>query len=133
MKVPAGNVCGVGIDLVEIDRVRQGHAKHGEAFLQKIFTADELTLCRTQADPYPSLAARFAAKEALSKAFGTGLGAEFSLQSLSVLRGDQGEPLPVLDAQAQSLLAKSGATRVLISLTHTEHLAQAIVLLVRGE
>jgi holo-[acyl-carrier protein] synthase len=131
MNLEGGNVLGVGVDLTEVDRIRSAHGKHGTAFLDKVFTSAEQQLCLAKADPYPSLAARFAAKEAASKAFGTGLGAELSLTSVSVLNGPAGEPVVVLDDKARALLAAKGASRLLISLTHTATLAQAFAVLVR--
>jgi holo-[acyl-carrier protein] synthase len=131
MNLEGGNVLGVGVDLTEVDRIRSAHAKHGAAFLAKVFTPAEQQLCLAKADPYPSLAARFAAKEAASKAFGTGLGAELSLTSVSVLNGPAGEPVVVLDDKAKALVAAQGASRLLISLTHTDTLAQAFAVLVR--
>ncbi len=131
MNLEGGNVLGVGVDLTEVDRIRSAHVKHGAAFLDKVFTPAEQQLCLSKADPYPSLAARFAAKEAASKAFGTGLGADLSLTSVSVLNGPAGEPVVVLDDKAQALLAAQGASRLLISLTHTDALAQAFAVLGR--
>jgi holo-[acyl-carrier protein] synthase len=132
MKIEGGQVVAVGIDLVEIQRIRAAHQKHGHAFLDKIFTPTEQAYCLAKADPYPSLAARFAAKEALSKAFGSGIGADFLLTSLSVENNEAGEPLPVLDDKAQANMKRKGASKVLLSLTHTDQLAQAIVVLVCG-
>ena len=81
--------------------------------------------------PAAYLAKRFAAKEAASKAFGTGIGAEFALTSVGVLNGPEGEPIAELDDKARALLAARGATRLLLSLTHPDTLAQAFVVLVR--
>jgi holo-[acyl-carrier protein] synthase len=131
MKLEGGNVLGVGVDLTEVARIRSAHEKHGASFLAKIFTPAEQALCLAKADPYPSLAARFAAKEAASKAFGTGIGPEFSLTSVGVLNGPEGEPVVELDDKARALLTARGASRLLISLTHTDTLAQAFVVLVR--
>jgi len=131
MKIEGGQVVAVGIDLVEIARIRSAHQKHGAAFLDKIFTPAEQAYCLAKANPYPSLAARFAAKEAMSKALGTGIGADFLLTSLSVHSHETGEPVPMLDAKAQASMERKGATKVLLSLTHTDDLAQAFVVLVR--
>ncbi|TSA35571.1 MAG: holo-[acyl-carrier-protein] synthase [Opitutales bacterium] len=130
MKLEGGNVIGVGVDLTEVARIRAAHQRHGAHFLDKIFTASEQKICLAKADPYPSFAARFAAKEAVSKAFGTGIGAEFSLTSVAILGGPEGEPMVELDAKAQALLVKRGAVKVLVSLTHTDTLAQAFAVLV---
>jgi len=131
MNLDGGNVIRVGVDLTEVDRIRSAHVKHGAAFLDKVFTPAEQKLCLAKVDPYPSLAARFAAKEAASKAFGTGIGAEFALTSVGVLNGPEGEPIAELDDKARALLAARGASRLLLSLTHTDTLAQAFVVLVR--
>ncbi len=131
MNLEGGNVLGVGVDLTEVDRIRSAHVRHGAAFLDKVFTPAEQQLCLAKPNPYPSLAARFAAKEAASKAFGTGLGAELSLTSVGVLNDPAGEPLVVLDDKARKLLAAKGASQLLISLTHTDALAQAFAVLVR--
>ena len=131
MKLEGGNVLGVGVDLTEIDRIRSAHQKHGKLFLDKIFTPAEQELCLAKANPYPSLAARFAAKEAVSKALGTGFNVKFGLKSVSVLAGPEGEPLLKLDQLAQKLLEQKGAKKILISLTHTENLAEAFAVVVR--
>ncbi len=131
MRLEGGNVLGVGVDLTEVERIRSAHLRHGATFLDKIFTPAEQRLCLAKADPYPSLAARFAAKEAASKAFGTGIGAELALTSVGVLNGPAGEPVVELDDKARTLLSVRGASRLLISLTHTDTLAQAFVVLVR--
>ena len=130
MNLQGGNVKGVGVDLTEISRIRSAHLKHGQNFLDKVFTAAEQTYCLSKADPYPSLAARFAAKEAISKAFGTGICEKFLLTSVSVLGGNEGEPIIELDDKAQKLLAERGAKKILLSLTHTDQLAQAFAVLV---
>ncbi len=69
MNLEGGNVLGVGVDLTEVDRIRSAHAKHGAAFLDKVFTPAEQKLCLAKADPYPSLAARFALSRQVGKSF----------------------------------------------------------------
>lgn len=127
-----GSVLGLGIDLTEVERIRAAHERHGERFLQKVYTQAELDYCLPLPDPYPALAARFAAKEAVSKAFGTGIGEQLSLHSASVVKDALGAPHIVLDAQGQALLQAQGGTSVLISLTHTRTLAQAIAAIIRS-
>ncbi|MDR0535148.1 MAG: holo-ACP synthase, partial [Puniceicoccales bacterium] len=94
---PGGRVIGVGVDLVEIPRIRALVERHGEAFLQKVFTQEERAWCMALGTPWPSLAARFAAKEAVSKAFGTGIGGELDWKSIGVSRTPSGAPFVVLD------------------------------------
>ncbi len=126
-------VCGVGIDLVEVERIRASHQRHGDRFLERVFTEGERAYCTGLKNPYPHLAARFAAKEAVSKALGTGITGEFSWHSAAVAKGEQEEPLIVLDAKGRALLKKCGGTKVLVSLTHTATLAQAIAVVVRED
>lgn len=126
---PSASILGVGLDMVEIERIRQLHIKHGALFLQRIFSLEEQAYCLSLKNPYPSLAARFAAKEAASKAFSTGIGKAFSWQSAFVHKGDKGEPLLGFDEKGKKLLQAVGATKAFISLSHSKTFAQAIVLL----
>lgn len=129
--VPPGvSVLGVGVDLVDIDRIRSLGERHAARFLEKVFTAEERDAMSGRADPWPGYAARFAAKEAVSKAFGTGIGAELDWTSVAVVSDAAGAPSVRLDAKGAKLLAAKGGTRILISMTHTATLAQAFAVLV---
>ena len=90
---------------------------------------DEITYCLSHRKPGPFLAARFAAKEAVSKAFGTGIGAELGWQDIEIRRKESGEPFVILYAAGQKLLQARGGQRVLISLSHTQNYAAAVALL----
>jgi holo-[acyl-carrier protein] synthase len=124
-------VLGVGIDLVDVARIRGAIERHGERFLHRIYTEGELAYCQKQRDPHPFLAARFAAKEAASKAFGTGIARGFGWKTFSVTHNEHGAPVAVFDDAGQQLLAAHGATGMLVSLTHTTSLGHAVVLLVK--
>jgi len=124
-----GVVLGIGCDLAEVDRIRAIHERHGDRFLGRVYTRQERDYCLALRNPYPSLAARFAAKEAAAKAFGTGIGAELGFLSISVVRNEAGQPGIVLDTPGEALLAKLGGTRLLVSLSHTATLAQAFVVI----
>ena len=100
--------------------------------LARVFTDGERDYCLGMKHPHKHLAARFAAKEAVSKAFGTGIGTELGWLSVSVRQGSRGEPLVVLDARGAALLARVGATGVMVTLSHTETLALAVAALVRA-
>ncbi len=128
LALPAA-VLGLGLDMVEIDRIQDLHAKYGLSFLERVFVPEEITYCLRLKHPYPSLAARFAAKEAASKAFSTGIGKRFGWKSAFIHKGPQGEPLLGLDAKGQHLLQALGAKKALVSLSHSKHLAQAVVIL----
>lgn len=124
-------VLGLGVDIVEVDRIEQACARHGERFINRIFTEDERAYCMGMKNPWPHFAARFAAKEAASKAFATGIGAEFGWTSVSICKGDQGQPLAQFSESAYSLLSKMGASDLLLSLSHTRKLAIAAAILIR--
>ncbi|MGN0883966.1 MAG: holo-ACP synthase [Candidatus Spyradosoma sp.] len=133
VKVPAGtNVVGVGIDLESVARVRAAIERSGDAFLEKVFSPEERALCRSRgAHAWESFAARWAAKEAFSKALGTGVGAEVGLTDFSVLCGERGEPRAVFSARGRAALENAGAADALVSLTHTAEFAEAVVILIR--
>jgi len=124
-------VLGVGTDIVEVARIRGALERHGEKFLQRLYTAEEIAYCRRHKDPHPFLAARFAAKEAASKAFGTGIARGFGWKTFSVAHNEHGAPVAVLDEAGRQLLAARGAAGLLVSLSHTASLGHAIVLLVK--
>ena len=132
--IPTGtNVVGVGIDQIEVARIRDSLEKHGNHFLDKIFSPTEQAYCREKADPAPHLAARFAAKEAVAKAFGTGFGKEFGWLDAEVANGDEGQPLLRFSEKGRALLEKKGVNEALVSLTHLESIASAIVVLVSSK
>lgn len=124
-------ILGVGIDLIEVDRIRASQMRFGERFLKRILHPDEIHYCLSQRDPAPFLAARFAAKEAISKAFGTGIGAQLGWLDMEVRHRESGEPFVVLHGKALELLHRRGATSVLLSLSHTRQHATAVALVIR--
>jgi holo-[acyl-carrier protein] synthase len=128
---PGGILLGIGCDVIEVARVKGVVDRQGERFLKRVFTDEERAYCYGKAHPFTHLAARFAAKEAVSKCFSTGIGAELGWKSASIEHGERQEPLVRLDEQGQALLRMLGATRVLVSLSHTESVAMAMAALVR--
>ena len=128
---PGGILVGLGADLVDVERIRGVVDRQGERFLHRVFTEEERAYCLAMKLPYPHLAARFAAKEAVSKAFTTGIGAEIGWKSVSVYHGERHEPLVRLDEKAERLLKEVGATRVLLTLSHTTTAAMAVAALVK--
>jgi holo-[acyl-carrier protein] synthase len=122
-------ILGTGIDLIEVARIAASFEKFGERFVRRVLVADEVAYCLTHKNPAPFLAARFAAKEAVSKAFGTGIGAALGWQDIEIRRKESGEPFVVLHGKAVELLAARGAQRLHISLTHTENYAAATAIL----
>ena len=118
---------GIGIDLVEVPRIRELLEKHGQRFKERTFTAGEIAYCDACAEPALHYAARFAAKEAVAKALGTGLWAEGVVWTdIEVVREASGKPGIVLHGGAKQHAADAIC---LVSLTHTCDLAMAQVIL----
>ncbi len=128
---PGGELLGLGCDVIEVERVKGVLERQGARFLDRVFTEEERAYCRGHRAPHLHLAARFAAKEAVSKAFTTGIGAELGWRSISIYHGSRNEPLVRLDGKGRALLARVGATGVLVSLSHTGTVAMAVAALVR--
>ena len=128
---PGSLVLGLGCDVIEVDRVRRAVERQGERFLARVFTDEERAYCQSRPHPFPHYAARFAAKEAVSKCFTTGIGAELSWKSVSICHGPRGEPLVRLDDQGTNLLREVGGSEVRVSLSHTEGVAMAVAAIVR--
>jgi holo-[acyl-carrier protein] synthase len=122
-------ILGIGIDLIEVARIEASYEKFGERFLNRILLAGEISYCLSHKRPGPFLAARFAAKEAISKAFGTGIGAELSWQDMEICRRGTGEPFVVLHGKGKTLFEQRGAKNLLISLSHTQVHATAVAIL----
>ncbi len=116
---------GIGTDLVDIDRFRDVLART-PAMAGRLFTARERDYAEQAADPTARLAARFAAKEATLKALGLGLGG-MRMAEIEVVRHDDGHPELVLHGDALVVAADHGVTRWLITLSHTDAVAQATV------
>jgi len=118
-------VFGIGIDVVEVARIAAAIERHGEAFLARLFTAAERGYCESRHIPAPCYAARFAAKEAVSKALGTGIGRHASWLDLEIVHDSNGAPQLVLGPTAAAFATAHGVTDIKISLTHTRHYAAA--------
>ena len=118
----------VGVDLVELNRIRRIVTRHGDRFLARIYTPREVALYR---DRVPELAVRFAAKEAVSKALGVGLSHlsahGIGWQEVEVLPDRLGKPLVRLSGRAQALAEEQGLDEWAISLSHSRAFAVAFV------
>ena len=125
-------ILGVGIDIVEVTRIRKSYERFGDRFLQRILMEGEISYSLSHKDPAPHLAARFAAKEAISKAFGTGIGKHLAWHDMEVRRKESGEPYVVLHDKGTALMQQVNAAKLHISLSHTTQHATAIAILERG-
>ena len=122
-------ILGSGIDIIEVQRVEAACEKFGDRFLRRILRPSELAYCLSHKSSGPFLAARFAGKEAISKAFGTGIGRQLGWQDMEIGRKDSGEPYVVLHGKGLTLLRERGGRIVHLSLSHTAKLATAVAIL----
>ncbi len=118
-------VLGLGNDIVEISRVRQGIERHGQHFLNRLFTHREQDYCYKFKDPVPHFAGRFAAKEAISKALGTGFGAQLSWHDIEILNDDHGKPEIVL---SESVKKNFNNPHLHVSISHSTDNATAVAI-----
>jgi holo-[acyl-carrier protein] synthase len=122
-------ILGTGIDIIEVARIESSYERFGGRFLSRILLPGEINYCLSHKKPGPFLAARFAAKEAISKAFGTGIGARLGWQDMEIARKESGEPFVILHGKGKKLFEERGAKNLLISLSHTEIHATAVAIL----
>jgi holo-[acyl-carrier protein] synthase len=123
------SVIGIGVDLVECARIQHSLDRFGEKFLQRVFTEGEIKYSMSMKFPARHLAARFAAKEAVSKAFGTGIGKAMGWRNIDIRKKKSGEPFLVFSGPAQELASERGVVSALITLSHTDRHAMACVVL----
>lgn len=122
-------ILGTGIDLIEVARVESSVEKFGDRFLNRFLLPSEMDYCARFKHPGPHWAARFAGKEAISKAFGTGIGAELGWHDMEIIRDAGGAPHVVLHGKGLALLKKRGGRLVHVSLSHTAVHATALAIL----
>lgn len=128
----AAGILGIGIDLVEIVRMEESLVKWQQSFKNRLFTAEEQAYCDSKAVPARHYAARFAVKEAVSKAFGTGIGATMGWREIEVRRDPElGRPSVCLAPRVRDWADGQGAGEVFISLSHTNNYALAQAVIVR--
>jgi holo-[acyl-carrier protein] synthase len=121
---------GVGIDGVEVERIRRMVERYHNGFLNRVYSASERAYCLAKMRPFASLAVRFAAKEAVSKALGCGIGTLLGWRDVVVEHDAYGTPQIVVTEAIERLLQRHGAKKILISLFHSKSFAQAVALLV---
>jgi len=126
-------IVGSGIDLIEVGRIARAVDRHGEHFLNRIYTPAEQAYCLRKRSSPESLAARFAAKEAAAKALGTGISRGVNWLEIEVTREPGGRPTVRFHGRAAQLAATMRVVRAALSLTHTGDLAMASVVLESGD
>jgi holo-[acyl-carrier protein] synthase len=117
-----------GIDLIECERIREIWQRHGDRFLERLLTAAEIGHVHRYRDPVPSVAGRFAAKEAILKVLGTGWRGRIAWRDMEILNDRQGQPAVILTDECRRVAERLGIRRILVSITHTEHYAAATAL-----
>ena len=126
-------IIGIGIDSVQISRIRSLIERRGDRFLERVFTAEEIDGGARRRDPAPFFAARFAAREAFFKALGTGWGRGVSLREVHVGTTEQGQPIVRCSGRLEQILRSKSIGRMHLSLTHEGDSAMAVVILESGE
>ena len=121
-------IIGVGVDIVEVERIRQMIARHGARFIRRVFTDGEVKYCHGRKRAAEHYAARFAAKEAVLKALRIGLRRGISWRDMDVVIGDLGEPDMRLGGAAALRAEELGVNHLHVSLTHTESYGAATVI-----
>lgn len=121
-------VLGLGVDIVETARLATAIARHGDPFLDRIFLESERAYCAQAGVPERCFAARFAAKEAVSKAFGTGIGEQLGWRDIEVCRAETGAPSIRLHGTGAATAERLGIRELRLSLSHSDHYAVASVI-----
>ncbi len=122
-------IYGIGIDLVENDRIEKIISKWGDKFLSRVFSPGEIAYCGRHARAAIHYGARFAVKESFLKAIGTGLGKGVQMLEIEVVHEEGGKPLLKLHGEALRHVRQAGIRHIHLSITHTKNYAQAMVLL----
>ena len=123
-------IIGVGMDIVETKRIAESLERFGDRFLHRVFLEGEVTYSQSMKFPHLHLAARFAAKEAISKAFGTGIGRELGWRDMEIVREPSGAPRVVLHGRAEAYAKARGVQAVHVSLSHTADYGAASAVIV---
>ena len=128
------HIMGTGIDIIENDRMREMLDKWGDTFKNRVFLAEEQRYCDQKASPHRHYAGRFAVKEAVSKAFGTGINAHIGWLDIEVVKDpSSGAPSVKFSDRVKDLLDSWGTKEVFVSLSHARDHAVAHALVVGGE
>ena len=119
-------IAGIGIDIVHIERMKHTWEKHGDAFLEKSFTESEINTCKSNKRAVEMFAARFAAKEAVMKAFGKGMFQGVHFKDIEIMGGMDSKPEVKLHGEVKTLAEQRNITKILVSMTHEKDYAAAV-------
>ena len=119
------SIHGIGNDILEISRMRQSIERHGLHFLNRLFSQREQDYCYKYQDPVPHFAGRFAAKEAIVKALGTGFGKEVQWHDMEILNDDAGKPVVFF---SEALKTRFNQPNIIVSISHSAEYATAVAL-----
>jgi holo-[acyl-carrier protein] synthase len=123
-------VLGIGIDIIEIERIKQSVDKFGESFLNKIYTQKEIDYCLSKFNKYQHLAARFAAKEAIYKAMASGWGKEITWKSIEITNEVNGMPIVSFNGDLKNFI--SDDKEIKISLSHSDNYVAAVAIVYKN-
>lgn len=126
-------IIGLGTDIVEIVRIGQMVERHGEVFLDRVYTEEEIRYCRKRKEMYQHLAGRWAAKEAVMKTLGTGWGKGVSWKDIEVRTDPMGRPTILLNGGTKEVAQKQGIDEVLITISHCRTFATATAVATANE
>lgn len=120
---------GIGIDIIEINRIDDSIQRFGDSFINRIYTVDEQKECASRSDKRFYYAGRWAAKEAISKALGCGIGKDCSWLDIEIINSDSGSPCAALSGCAAQKLAALSGKKIHISISHerTNAVAMAVI------
>jgi len=121
-------IVGLGVDISEVDRIREAMARHGQRFLERVFTPAEIAYCNRHRDRAERFAGRFAAKEAAMKALGTGWSNGVRWVDIEVTRLPSGRPTLALHGAAREIGQRLGLRQTSLSITHSGNTAFAQVI-----
>ncbi len=126
-------IIGSGIDIIQVERIKKAVEKHGDSFLRKVFTGKEIEYANSKRFAYQHLAARFATKEAVLKAFGGGWSRTMPWKDVEVVNEASGKPNIILHGAAKKVYNKKKVGKILISMSHTkDHAVANAILVERG-
>ncbi|MDA3844355.1 MAG: holo-ACP synthase [Candidatus Kapabacteria bacterium] len=119
-------IVGIGTDIAETDRIKKSIDQYGKRFLKKVFSKTEIDYCESNAEKYTRYSARFAAKEAFSKAVGSGIGGDFVFNEISIENLENGKPKLILYGKMKEIY---GMYKIHVSLSHTSDTSIAFVII----